>query len=47
MNYEELENVDDIDLSPLEPEYDDIEGEVTEHDIDTMIQEYRAMGIYA
>ena len=47
LEYNELENVDDIDLSQLDSEYDPIEGEVTEKDIDNMIRGYKTMGMFA
>ena len=46
---EELENVDDIDCEALMnsvPEYDEVEGELTEKDIDNMIVGYKSQGLY-
>ena len=49
MDNDKLENVDDIncyDLMGFMPEYDEVEGELTEQDIDNMIVEYKAEGLY-
>jgi len=49
INYDELENVDDINMDELispEKEYDPLEGEITERDVDAMIRGFKMQGLY-